>query len=184
MDKRVKYSLKQKLSTVLSVISGRESCGSAARKIGSKLTTVRRWVRHYRQHGKRGLFLRQGTYNGQFKVRVIKHMLKKGLSLMQTAALFGIPQDHTVGKWLQKYKNHGTEGLLKETRGRARTTMAKKTKKTSKQLDNPTEKKLAALQQEVEYLRAENAFLKKLDALIQEEKATLNQVKRPKPSKN
>jgi transposase len=129
MDKRVKYSLRQKLCTVRAVKSGKESCGSAARKIGSKLTTVRRWVAHYKQHGKAGLSLRQGSYSGQFKVRVIKYMLKNRLSLMQTATFFGIPQDHTVGKWLQQYKNHGAVGLLKETRGRPSITMAQNKKK-------------------------------------------------------
>lgn len=184
MDKRVKYSLRQKMSIVLAVQSGRESSGSAARKIGSKLATVQRWVNHYKQHGKAGLLLRHGTYSGEFKVRVIKHMLKNGLSLAQTATFFGIPQNHTVGKWLQRYNRYGVGYLLKETRGRSPINMAKNAKKKSKQLSDPTDKKLAALQQEVEYLRAENAFLKKLDALIQEEKAASNQVKRPKPSKN
>jgi len=184
MDKRVKYSLKQKLSTVLAVRSGKESCLSAARKIGANDTTVHRWVNHYQWHGKAGLSLGQGTYSGEFRLKVIKYMLKKNLSLKQTATFFGIPQDCTVGKWLQKYNCDGAGAVLKEWRGRPRKTMARNTKKQPEQSNDPTEKKLAALQREVEYLRAENAFLKKLDALIQEEKAASKQNKRPKPSKN
>lgn len=184
MDKRVKYSLKQKMSAVLAVIAGRDSCLSAAGKIGSEQKTIRRWVNHYKQDGKAGLVLRQGTYSGQFKIDVIKYMLKNRLSLMRTATIFGIPQDDTVGRWLRKYERHGAGELLKERKGRPKTTMAKSVKKKSKQSSDPADKKLAALQQEVEYLRAENAFLKKLDALIQEEKAASNQSKRPKPSKN
>lgn len=181
MDKRIKYSLQQKLSVVKSVTAGIDSYGSAARRIGSKLTTVRRWVNHYQQHGRAGLQLRQGSYSGKFKLEVIGYMLKNRLSLSETATIFGVPQDHTVGQWLKKYECSAGE-LLKETRGRKRSTMAKKSRK--KISADPMQTKLASLQSEVEYLRAENAFLKKLDALIQEEKAASHPGKPPKPSKN
>ena len=185
MDKRVKYSFKQKLSIVRSVISGQDSLKSAARKIGGNDKTVQRWVNIYKQYGKRGLELRHGSYDGSFKVRVIKHMLKNGLSLMQTTAIFGIPHDYTVGRWLKKYERLGTAGLLREARGRKKSLMAKKTKKKQKDTTaDPSAEKVAALQKEVEYLRAENAFLKKLDALIQQEKAAKAQGMRPKPSRN
>ena len=59
----------------------------------------------------------------------------------------------------------------------------KSTKKDASNTDLSAEK-LAALQKEVEYLRAENAFLKKLDALIQQEKVAQAQSKRQKPSRN
>ena len=184
MDKRVKYSFKQKLSTVRSVISGRESCTSAAEKIGGKKTHVQRWVRHYRQHGTAGLRLNQGSYNGYFKLRVIRHMLKNGLSSTRTATLFGIPQDYLVGKWLKKYESLGAAGLLKETRGRKKSRMTKKTKKKKATDANGAAAKVVAMQKELEYLRAENAFLKKLDALIQQEKAAKGQGRRQKSFRN
>jgi transposase len=58
-----------------------------------------------------------------------------------------------------------------------------KKKKDKSTMDSGAEQ-LAALQKEVEYLRAENAFLKKLDALIQQEKAAKAQGRRQKPSRN
>jgi len=62
------------------------------------------------------------------------------------------------------------------------------TKKINKQKKASTaeqaSEQLASLQKELEYLRAENAFLKKLDALIQQEKASQAQSKRPKSSRN
>jgi len=59
--------------------------------------------------------------------------------------------------------------------------MAPKSKKKEKiDRSDTNAAKIAALQKEVEYLRAENAFLKKLDALIQQEEAE----KRQKPSRN
>jgi transposase len=91
-----------------------------------------------------------------------------------------------VGRWLKVYQRLGAAGLLKETRGRKKSLMNKKTKKKIEGTStaDPAAEKVATLQQEVEYLRAENAFLKKLGALIQQEKATKAQNRRQKPSKN
>jgi transposase len=184
MDKRIKYTFKQKLSTVRSITAGRESCLSAAKKIGSKENTVQRWLRLYKEHGSSGLVIRNGNYSGRFKLKVVRYMVKNGLSSIRTATLFGLPQDYVVGKWMKKYKSQGAAGLLKETRGRKKSLMPKKI--NNKKITSPAgaDAKIAALQKELEYLRAENAFLKKLDALIQQEKATKGQGRRQKPFRN
>lgn len=186
MDKRIKFSLRQKLSAVRSIIGCTESCLSAARKIGSKENTVQRWLRLYKQHGVNGLKLRNGSYDGDFKVRVVRHMLKNKLSSIQTAVFFAIPQDYVVSRWLKIYERFGAAGLLKENRGRKKSQMGKKTKKKKNDFSavKPAAARAAALQKEVEYLRAENAFLKKLDALIQQENAAKAQSKQQKPSRN
>ncbi|SKA34456.1 hypothetical protein SAMN04488128_1092 [Chitinophaga eiseniae] len=62
--------------------------------------------------------------------------------------------------------------------------MPNKKKKTTRIVSNPEAEKLAALQAENEYLRTELAFLKKLDALIQQEKAAKAQGRQQKPSRN
>jgi transposase len=112
-------------------------------------------------------------------------MLKNNLSLIQTAVFFAIPQDSAVGRWLRIYQRYGREGLLKEARGRKKSLMAKKTHKKKKStIADQSAEKVAAMQKELEYLRAENAFLKKLDALIQQEESAKAQAKRPKPSRN
>jgi len=186
MDKRAKYSFKQKLLTVRSIIAGRESCLSAARTIGSRKNTVQRWLGLYKQYGAKGLKLRNGSYDGHFKLRVVRYLLKNDISLRRAAVIFAIPQDAVVGKWLKIYKRCGADGLLTETRGRKRTTMAKKKTIKRKTLKMPGtgEETIAALQKELEYLRTENAFLKKLEALTQQEEAAKAQSKRQKPSKS
>lgn len=186
MDKRIKFSLRQKLSAVRSIIAGRESCLSAARKIGSKENTIQRWLRLYKQHGVNGLKVRNGSYDGDFKVRVVRHMLKNKLSSIQTAVFFAIPQDHVVGRWLKLYECFGAAGLLKENSGSKKSQMGKKIKKKKNGFSavKPADARTAALEKEVEYLRAENAFLKKLDALIQQENAAKAQSKQQKPSGN
>jgi transposase len=184
MDKRIKFSFKQKLQVVRSVIAGQDSIRSAARKIRADPKTVRRWLNCYKQHGQNGLKLRHGSYDGTFKVRVIRHMLKNQLSLIQTAAIFGIPQEDAISRWLKIYESMGTAGLLVGTQSQKKLLMGRKPKKNKNLSSKTAEEQLAALQAENEYLKAENAFLKKLDALIQQEKAAKAQSKRQKPSTN
>jgi transposase len=114
----------------------------------------------------------------------VRYFLEKGLSLSQTASLFEIPSESAISRWLKTYERWGAAGLLKETRGRKKSTMTKKPRKSSIVSSDPAAEKLAELQQEVEYLRAENAFLKKLEALVQQEKAGKAQARRQKPSRN
>ncbi len=185
MDKRSKYNYKQKVLTVRSIISGRELVSSAARRLGCRKNTIVRWIRQYKQHGTNGLKLRNGSYEGRFKLQVVRYKLRKGLSLMETAVHFKIPNEYVVISWLKKYEQQGAAGLLKETpRGRKKTVMTKRAKKKTAGSSDTKDEKLVALRKEVEYLRAENAFLKKLDALIQQEKADKAQVRRQKPSGN
>src|ERR1700722_14105387 len=183
MDKRVKYSLKEKTSVVRAILSGRETTHSAAVKLGAHKKTIQCWLGLYKHHGIAGLKDRPGSYSGKFKIEVITYMLKNHLSLIQTAVLFGISTDYTLRYWVKIYEREGKAGLLQERRGSKRSTMSKKPKKVKPKSTDSTEERLAALQSENEFLRAENAFLKKVEALIQEEKAAQEENKQQKPSK-
>ena len=183
MDKRSKYSFRQKLATVIAVEAGKESITSAADRLGCSRSRIRQWIGHYRQQGKTGLKLRVESYSGKFRVMVVKQMLNKGLSLTETCSAFGIPNLSTVYRWLIIFKQQGSRGLLELKRGRKKSPMARKKKQSDTNL-SPEAQKLAALQAEVEWLRAENDFLKKLDALTQEKEARNKQRKELKPSKN
>jgi transposase len=184
MDKRVKFSIKQKVSVVESILSGRQTIRGAARELGCHKSGVQRWLEQYRQHGRQGFKLRNGGYVGRFKVKVVEYYLKNGLSLKQTASYFKIPGEGIIGNWIKIYERLGAEGLLKETRGRKRSIMARKPKKKEMISNDPVAQKLAQMQEELEYLRAENAFLKKLSALVQQEEAAKAQARRPKSSGN
>ncbi|MBO9727220.1 MAG: transposase [Chitinophaga sp.] len=182
MAGKTKFSLKQKLSAVHAVISGKDHIASAARKLGTTDVSVQRWLQLYKYHGIAGLQPRAGvTYSGEFKLEVIRTVFQKRLSLMQAAMLFGIAQDHTVGIWLRQYEREGAAGLLKSKRGLKKNQMGKKSK-ANEIITDPDKAKLAALEAELQYLRTENALLKKLKALIQKEQAGQN--KRQKPSGN
>jgi transposase len=184
MGKREKYSIKQKITAVRAILSGCRSIRGTSRELGCRRSAVERWVKQYKEHGSKGLQYKNKSYDGKFKLMVVLHHLKNGLSLAQTAVDFKIPNESMVIKWLQRYRQQGSAGLMKETRGRKKSVMAKKSKKQTPVKPGTAEEKLAALEKENEYLRAENAFLKKLDALIQQEQADKEQSKRQKPSRN
>ena len=157
-----KYSYEEKLEAVLRVIDDGMSAKQSGHILGTSESPVRRWVERYRQFGPEGLLLKHGTYDGKFKISVIEYMHENHLSLFQTAVKFGIPTDSTVGKWERIYYEEGPDALLEERRGRK--DMGKKKSSKPKKNVNENEDLLA----EVQRLRMENEYLKKLNALVLE----------------
>jgi transposase len=184
MDKRVKYSIKQKTAVVRTILAGRISNRGAARELGCEGQTIRRWLEQYKQHGVNGFKFKNGRYDEQFKMKVVRYYFKKGLSLNQTASYFKIPNESAVSKWVRDYERLGTMGLQGKPRGRKKSIMAQKSSKKKAIPTDPAAQKLAEMQKELDYLRAENAFLKKLRALVQQEEAAKAQARRPKSSGN
>ena len=97
-------------------------------------------------------------YTGEFKQMVVETMRKEKLSQYQVSDRFLVSR-HAVQQWERIYLEEGPEGLYIERRGRKSTGRPKK-------LKPEVEEDLSA---EVQRLRAENAYLKKLRALVLEE---------------
>ena len=163
-----KYSYEEKLEAVKRVIDDGMSIKASARILGAGQTPVLRWVSRYNQFGPEGLLMKHGSYDGSFKVSVIEYMHENHLSLFQTAVKFGIPNDTTVGKWERIYYEEGPQGLYQDHRGRKSKMSSDKPKR---KLNQQTEEDLIA---EVQRLRMENEYLKKLQALVQERIAREN----------
>ena len=96
-------------------------------------------------------------YTGEFKQMVVETMRKEKLSQYQVSDRFLVSR-HAVQQWERIYLEEGPEGLYIERRGRKSTGRPKK-------LKPEVEEDLIA---EVQRLRAENAYLKKLNALVTE----------------
>jgi len=94
-------------------------------------------------------------YTPEFKIKVVETMHREKLSYRETARQFDISNSR-VTAWERIYLEEGAEGLYAERRGRKSTGRPPKIKK---------EEDLIA---EVQRLRAENAYLKKLNALVAE----------------
>lgn len=166
-----KYSDEFKLKLVLEYLEGKSGgTRTLAAKYGMSHSQLRRWIDLYKEGGSDALFSVQRSYDGDFKVAVVEYMQEHSMSARKTAAHFGIQAPPTVTKWERIYFEEGKEALYLERRGGARS-MPKK-KKPLKDV-NSNEDLLA----EVQRLRMENEYLKKLNALIQEKEKAEQQKK-------
>ena len=98
-------------------------------------------------------------YTGEFKQKVVETMRREKLSYREVAHQFEITSHERVRQWERIYLEEGPEGLYIERRGRS------SKGRPPKQLKPEVEEDLLA---EVQRLRAENAYLKKLNALVAE----------------
>ena len=99
-------------------------------------------------------------YTPEFKKLVVETMQKERLSYRETARQFEISDDKCVAAWERIYLTEGAEGFAIERRGRS------SKGHSPKQLSKEVEEDLLA---EVQRLRAENDYLKNLQALVLED---------------
>jgi len=98
-------------------------------------------------------------YTGEFKQKVVETMMREKLSYTEAARQFEVSDHSRVASWERIYLEEGPEGLYIERRGRS------SKGRPPKKLKPEVEEDLLA---EVQRLRAENDYLKKLNALVAE----------------
>ena len=98
-------------------------------------------------------------YTPEFKKMVVETMREDGLSYSETARRFEVNSYHRIQDWKRVYLTEGPEGFSVERRDGGNTGRAK-------ELPKEVEEDLLA---EVQRLRAENAYLKNLQALVLED---------------
>lgn len=157
------YSNELKLEIVKRYQEGNVGLNALAEEYHVNRCDIQKWKAAYAEHGIEGLTAKHGTYTGDFKVAVVEYMHNTGTSMRQTAAHFNIPTLKSVSDWERIYYEQGKEALYIERRGRASKMGTNKSKKPKKDL-TANEDLLA----EVQRLRMENQYLKKLNALVQE----------------
>ena len=105
------------------------------------------------------------NYSPEFKIRVIMDMREHRLSYHETVRKYELGNDQTGGarsmlqRWERIFLEEGTEGLMKERRGKS---YGRKKGRPPK-LDKKVEEDLIA---ENQRLRMEIEYLKKLSALV------------------
>ncbi|MBB3192635.1 transposase [Halomonas cerina] len=177
---RNQYSDQFKLQVVQQYLDGDVGLEVVAHQLGLDYSMVRRWVEQYRQHGPSGLRQTRRHYSPAFKREVLERMWRDGLSIRQTEALFDIRAAGAIGRWERQYHSGGLTALEPKRTGRR--PMPQKPPSPPPEPPSDGERSHEELLEELAYLRAENAYLKKLDALTREKRAT-TRGKKPKPSK-
>lgn len=102
------------------------------------------------------------SYSGEFKQNVVEYMHSNHLSGLETAIHFNLANENVPNKWERIYYEEGPQALYEEHRGKNKNMSSKPRKK---KLSKENEEDLI---EEVQRLRMENAYLKKLQALVQE----------------
>lgn len=139
---------------------------SVAKEKGLHVSHLENWIKFYQKYGESGLVPRVNqSYTVDFKLHVVQTIQKDHLSLIEARLRFNIPTDSILVKWQRDYQKQGIKGLENKPRGRPSIMDIKRKKRKS---DKPLTREEELLL-EIEGLRAENALLKKLQALIQAE---------------
>jgi transposase len=161
-----KYDKEFKRLVVQDYLAGGGGYKRLASKYGVDHGQIRHWVGSYRQNGDDELTKKFSHYSAEFKLRVLEHMWREELSFTQTVHLFNLRGGGgVVSSWQRKYHEGGITALISKPRGRPKQ-MKLPTSPNSSNVQPTEAKTLEELQRENDYLRAEVAYLKKLDALV------------------
>ncbi|WP_114572298.1 helix-turn-helix domain-containing protein [Exiguobacterium flavidum] len=145
-------------------LMGRDGYEALGKEFGLAHGQVRNWARLYERWGE-AIFDRSYTaHSPAFKLEVLNDMATNGLSCIDAALKYRLSSPGMISRWRSAYEREGIEGLAARPKGRA--PMARRKKKDPEEMTE-----VEKLKERVEYLEMENAALKKLRALVQEENA-------------
>lgn len=170
--KKNKYSAALKHKVVQELIKGDLGVVQLGRQYQIDASQIHMWWLRFRYHGAEAFSdysePRQG-HSVAFKLKVLQTMESQMLSTREAAALFKLGSNQCVSHWQKAYAASGIKGLEpKATLTHYRESMPK-SPKNNLNSSLSLEERLKQQEEELEYLRAENAYLKKLDALMRQQ---------------
>lgn len=176
-----KHTEQFKLAVVQHYLNGLDGYEAVAQHHGIGRTLVRRWVAFYRSHGTDAFTRKYTSYTADFKLAALEHMWKNKLSYAATAAIFNIRGQCYLGIWERCFRGGGIDALQPRPRGRPKNMPNPDNKNSTAPVPAPTDESRTReeLVTELNYLRMENAYLKKLKALVQaDQQAAASRAKR------
>lgn len=162
-----KYSDPFKLIAVQAYLEGDKGFRTVARRFAVDVSLLRRWVSSFQKHGQFSLRKTGQRYSESYKRSVLEYMREHGLSLRQTAAHFGLGQSSQIGIWAQ---HHYSANPAQPVAKRRPAPMTKRPYPVKPTTCDDTGKSREQLLSELEWMRMENAYLKKLKELEQQER--------------
>jgi transposase len=160
-----KYTEKTKIAAAADYCSGQLGLKIVAKRHGVGVSSLRKWISTYLIHGSEGLRRRRRHYHSvESRLLILNRMRDEGLSYRKAAALFNIENFNILKKWEQEHQ----VGICSARALYASASREKMKKKKSSESHQPDEtRNLQELLREINHLRMENAYLKKLNALAQ-----------------
>lgn len=159
----MKYSYEIKLKAVKALKKGiliKEPYNKISRHWRDK---VKHWEKIYDIHGENGFKRRYRKHTYKEKLSAVKEVIN-GNSINQVAIRRNLPAK-SITDWLKIYRQKGISGLKFEVTRRP--LMKNRNSEIKMKLkNNNSDSKYT--KEEIEYILAENAYLKKLHALVQE----------------
>lgn len=162
-----KYSQVFKLEVVRYYLTMNSGYSRTGQQFSVERTMVRRWVREFKAQGANALETGRPrtSHSADFKYQVVLSVIQEGLSTHDTAQKFNLKQRATVSIWLKQYREHGIDGLKPKPKGRRSNMPSSAPPQPEPVNKSDRDKTQEELLEELAYLRAENAYLKKRRAL-------------------
>jgi transposase len=164
-----KHSEQFKLALVQQYLEGAAGYKALSEMHGVGRRLLQRWVSLFEAHGAAGLEKKFSHYDAQYRLAVLKHMWANQLSYGQVASVFNIRSPGCIGQWERCYHSGGIDALMPRKRGGSKKMPNSPLPQPQSPADDETRTREDLLA-EVNHLRMENAYLKKLRALVQSQK--------------
>lgn len=158
-----KLTVEQRIQVVQRYVNGHESMVEIAKDVGVTKRVIGDWVRLYQENGIETFLKSYTNYSAEFKMNVLNYMNETGTSSIDTAAIFNISSSGLIRNWKKKFEIGGYDALVSKKKGRP--TMKRDIRKTSKPA--PAKGSVEELEARIKHLEMENAYLKKLNTLVQ-----------------
>ncbi|MCY9660214.1 IS3 family transposase [Paenibacillus anseongense] len=156
------FSLDEKLKAIQRYQNGTEGVKSIAKSLGINHEVLRMWIRQYEYHGIRAFEKSYTAYTASFKLDVLNYMNEYGTSPNEAAVIFKISSPGIIRKWRNQFNEDGKDALKSKKKGRSLMT---NNKENIAKKQEPTEGSVEALKAEIERLKMENAYFKKVECL-------------------
>ena len=168
-----KYTEQQKLDAVETYRAGELGLKKTAELHGVDVASLRKWVAGYAALGIAGIQQkRRQTYDLRLKLDVLQRMKADGLSCRQAGAVFNVRRCNSIAEWERAYSRDGIAGLMPHHATRRANRVPEVPAGPPAQDNGQEGPSRQALLDELGVLRAENAYQKKLRALVQSQAAS------------